>query len=515
MTSNTFSVILPSNSNPLIFPQNNSSQFSVEFTNPIVLNGNYEVALTEITYFNDISVLKNNCIEIYKLNFKDKIFSFSQSNEFKEWKFNEIVLPQSFEINVVGNILQYHPSNKLVGLIPDKDSNREAIAAGLHDLLKPVEDILKITLDKQNKPMIVPSQQEWVLGRKIVVLFNREFAHALGYKQPLYYSRYIQSGKRFVSCPVIKPKVTVIPLYALKSRKIIFKRPTETVNNTEELMKRIKSALSEDLIKVQISSDKTSKLTFEKMTPLNGKDACVIEFDHGFLSALKYDQPPLLCNKNDKFCATLILKNLQKVFIQKQEWSILVYSNKVDYTTLQSTTELKRRHNVNANTLKSPSTLCTKLNEISEDDDIDYYEFSYDPKIERMKVDVPYGYEIRFDSVIQSMLGFSKKKVVHAGITNGDERPILVRGIHNLYIYTNIVEYTRVGNIEAPLLRSLPLSTNQNQMINREFINRYYVPVNRNIINRIDISIRDDGGESVPFESGTTVLTFEFQSKKY
>ena len=145
MASDSFSIILPSNSNPVIFPQNHPSQFSVEFTNPIVLNGKYEVALSEITYFNDISVLKNNCIEIYKLNYNDKIFNLSKNNDFKEWKFNEIILPVAFDINIPANILEYYPSRKLAALVPNKDNSREAIAAGLSDLLKPMEDILRLT----------------------------------------------------------------------------------------------------------------------------------------------------------------------------------------------------------------------------------------------------------------------------------------------------------------------------------------------------------------------------------
>ena len=305
----------------------------------------------------------------------------------------------------------------------------------------------------------------------------------------------------------------VLPLYALKSNKIVIKKSDESISSVEDLIDRLKSVLLKTKISFKVL--RNNILSFEKMTPVNEENACIIEIDFGFLLVLTSDQTPLLCNKHQKFNATVTKESLQKKMVQQHEWSLIVYSNEIDVNRLEKTSQLLKRHAFNVHAYRSPSSLCKKLNELSDKGDIDFYKFTYDPKIERMKVEVPIGYEIHFDSLIQNVLGFSNLKSVKAGTTKADARPVLRQGIHNLYIYTNIIEYSRVGNIEAPLLRTLPLSTVQKQMINREFINRVYAPINRNIISRIDISIRDDAGEVVPFDhTGTTVLTLEIRAKR-
>ena len=517
MDRNVFSVVLPSNSNPVIFPNNNPSDFSVEFTNPIILNGQCEVALSEITYYNELNVLKKSYIEIYKHDYKDNIFSLCGNyGFFRRWNFNDINLP-AFMINGLANIMTFCPSEKKVALVPDKKHDRQAVVKGLQDLFRPLEPIIRLAMNKDNKPMIVPSEEEWRKNRHVAILFNKEFTDALGLKSQVYSSRHLTAAiGKFKFTDKVNPKAFVIPLYALKSKKIVIKRSDETISSAENLIHRLKSVFVKsfwpDILFKVLGNN---LISFEKTEPFGEEDACVIEINFGFLQVLASDQTPLICNKNEKFNATIVTENLQKKVAQQQEWSLIVYHDEVDLSRLEKTNNLQDRHTLNVHEFQNPSSLCKKLNELSNKEKIGSYEFSYDPKIERMKVKVPTSHEIHFDSIIQNVLGFSKSSSVEAGTTVADARPNLVRGIHNLYIYTNIVEWSRVGNIEAPLLRTLPLSTVQKQIINREFINRVYVPINRNIIDRIDISIRDDAGDVIPFDrSGITVLTLEIRANR-
>lgn len=513
MDGNVFSVVLPSNSNPVIFPNNNPSEFSVEFTNPIVLNGRHEVALSEITYYNDLNVQKKSYIEIYEHQYSDKIFSLCKNEDFEEWDFNQIKLP-SFMINMAATAMTFYPSTEDAKLVPSKEYSREAVTKGLKDLFRPIESVVRLAINKENKPTLIPSGNEWLKNRHVAVLFNKDFTDSLGLTSEVYSSRHLIAAiGTFKASLKVSPKAMILPLYALKSKKIVIKKSNETISSVEDLVERLKSVLPKTDITFKVVRD--NLLIFEKMTPVNGVDSCVLEIDFGFLLVLSTDQTPLLCNKNQKLTATVVIENLQKKLAQQHEWSLIVYGSEVEPSHLEKTNKLQVQHTFNVHEFRSPSSLCKELNEPSKRDDIETYEFYYDPKVERMKVDVPEGLEIHFDSIIQNVMGFSKLKSVKAGTTTADARPVLARGIHNLYIYTNIVEYSRVGNIEAPLLRTFPLSTVQKQMINREFINRAYVPINRSIINRIDISIRDDAGNVVPFDSsGTTILTLEIRAKR-
>ena len=47
---NNFYTILPSNSCPLIHPENNASNFNIELENAINLDGQWEVALLDFTF---------------------------------------------------------------------------------------------------------------------------------------------------------------------------------------------------------------------------------------------------------------------------------------------------------------------------------------------------------------------------------------------------------------------------------------------------------------------------------
>ena len=83
---------------------------------------------------------------------------------------------------------------------------------------------------------------------------------------------------------------------------------------------------------------------------------------------------------------------------------------------------------------------------------------------------------------------------------------------HNIFIYTNIVNYMLVGNIYVPLLRILPTQQeNRGKYITKHFLNRYYIPLNSNYIKQILIDMRDDQGNAIRFRSGKVTVTLHFR----
>lgn len=82
----------------------------------------------------------------------------------------------------------------------------------------------------------------------------------------------------------------------------------------------------------------------------------------------------------------------------------------------------------------------------------------------------------------------------------------------HMYIYTDIIEPNLVGDCIAPLLRIIkiqkePMDTNTSV----SFSNPYYLPVIKREFGTIEIHIRDDLGQLVPFVSGKLNVRLHFR----
>ena len=89
--------------------------------------------------------------------------------------------------------------------------------------------------------------------------------------------------------------------------------------------------------------------------------------------------------------------------------------------------------------------------------------------------------------------------------------PVRLDSIFNLMVYCDIAQSTTVGDVEAPLLRAVPV--NKDHWINQctEFSNIQYLPIAQKNVRSISIYIYTDFGELVPFVYGRTVCTLNFR----
>jgi hypothetical protein len=85
---------------------------------------------------------------------------------------------------------------------------------------------------------------------------------------------------------------------------------------------------------------------------------------------------------------------------------------------------------------------------------------------------------------------------------------------HNIFVYTNIINYSLVGNVYAPILRTVPTySANRGSYVTKEFIHKYYHRLSSNYIKQITIDLRDDQGENIKFHSGKVSVILHFRRK--
>lgn len=85
-------------------------------------------------------------------------------------------------------------------------------------------------------------------------------------------------------------------------------------------------------------------------------------------------------------------------------------------------------------------------------------------------------------------------------------------GIRSLLVYSDVVDYSLVGNVFAQLLRvvKIPPGSQFGESVDVTYEKPYYLPLANREINTIEIDIKDDSGEPIRFEFGRVEVTLHF-----
>ena len=89
----------------------------------------------------------------------------------------------------------------------------------------------------------------------------------------------------------------------------------------------------------------------------------------------------------------------------------------------------------------------------------------------------------------------------------------LRRGFESLYVYSSMVELRVVGDKIVPLLRIVPITGRNGEMVTTRFDHVQYIPVMSREFGTIETEIRDDTGRPVPFERGKVTVTLHFRRR--
>ena len=138
---------------------------------------------------------------------------------------------------------------------------------------------------------------------------------------------------------------------------------------------------------------------------------------------------------------------------------------------------------------------------------------SYDSLSRKVTIDLQNNVEIALEN-IGNILSFESTSQFISKISTGEREADLEYGFHDLYIYCDIAQAQYVGDALVPLLRIVPVEGVDGQRINKSFLRPQYIPVDRKVFETIEVNIRRDTGESVPFESGKVLLTLHFRERK-
>ena len=85
-------------------------------------------------------------------------------------------------------------------------------------------------------------------------------------------------------------------------------------------------------------------------------------------------------------------------------------------------------------------------------------------------------------------------------------------GIHSLYVYSDVVEFSTVGDVRAQLLRAvkIPNLIQFGDNVDITYERPYYIPVASKEVRSIEIDIKDDAGEPVEFMFGRVQVVLHF-----
>ncbi|RLJ22858.1 hypothetical protein DJ031_00125, partial [bacterium endosymbiont of Escarpia laminata] len=87
-------------------------------------------------------------------------------------------------------------------------------------------------------------------------------------------------------------------------------------------------------------------------------------------------------------------------------------------------------------------------------------------------------------------------------------------GVDTMYVYTDIVESRVVGDVYAPLLRNISVYGTHGSITSETFDRVQYVKLLRHQFDTVEVDIRDDFGQPIPFEQGKLVVTLHIRRCK-
>ena len=120
---------------------------------------------------------------------------------------------------------------------------------------------------------------------------------------------------------------------------------------------------------------------------------------------------------------------------------------------------------------------------------------------------------LEFPPELETILGLASSQNPLSNTTDdiarigGDFSCDLQAGIYALYIYCDLLQFTHVGDIKAPLLRVVDSGGETGDVVPRYYERPRYIPLQKKNFDCVHIIIRDDLGEKIYFENGKVLLT--------
>ena len=145
----------------------------------------------------------------------------------------------------------------------------------------------------------------------------------------------------------------------------------------------------------------------------------------------------------------------------------------------------------------------------------EWIEFDYDKVTRRVSLNVDKDAKrVELGAQLAYVLGFDVGGKFQPGENIARYPPDLRGGIDSIFIYCNILEPQIIGNTKAPLLRTVGVSGDYGQIVEKIFDLPHYIPLLQRSFSTIKISIYSDQGRPIPFMFGKCIAKLHFRQNR-
>lgn len=122
-----------------------------------------------------------------------------------------------------------------------------------------------------------------------------------------------------------------------------------------------------------------------------------------------------------------------------------------------------------------------------------------------------YAHHLTFSPNLAEMLAMPRKRN-EDDLSFVSETEIDVnRGSHTFFVYCDVVQDSIVGDVKAPLLRTVTARGRYGENVLEVFSKPMYLPLRTNHFDTIRISIKDESGRPIKFNYGNSCVTLHFR----
>ena len=154
----------------------------------------------------------------------------------------------------------------------------------------------------------------------------------------------------------------------------------------------------------------------------------------------------------------------------------------------------------------SVTDVLSSINKAITDDGVTGISLMVDSLSQKVTVALGVGKKLSFENDLGVILGFGSDII----LDKTTEAPFvsdLSIGLQSLYVYLSVVDMQIVGDVRAPLLRTVPASGKDGEIITKDYEHPQYMPLATREFETLEVLITDDSGKKVPFERGRVVIT--------
>ena len=460
-----FHHVLPSNTSPNYFPNNNASQYSTPVDNPYVLTDDWEVGLVDVSYSTCVNSFNNDKITI---NENVTLGEVVREKDCPPVKVFLPVFPRSYTSDIA----------------------RNSYAAFINKMF---ETLLSLKLNAKFGIWNLLTDDFYFIFSPPLKLLFQLWSDVLTKEDASF-----QNFNPFRLSPIPDNQddtyiivVPVQPSSSVKRVDIVLKKANEKIT-TKQLFTRFKAkvpALIATLIEVK---QKPVKFALSKTSD----DANLIFLNKRLRRALTFIHCAMYCKGKQQYVDAWFEE-------WDKPWSVSILTlNKIATYKRERVREVI----LPPCSFQKEQDAMTFVNEKVNDERI-VFTCNTNNHVNLYIKDA--NMTVTFDDTLRDIFAFDQNTYSgkHAYTATGVFS--LCRRIQYLYIYSNLTEFIRVGNTESPLLAIFPFShtNNCNLLKEKVFKTPMYIKVSRERVSQIDIAIYDGAGQLVPFvaDSVTTI----------